>query len=62
MQSNKRTLKFLYWLMFRFMDVESIMWWVADHLIYPVALIRRYIASIINKKLGKPELPDYEIK
>lgn len=38
--------------MFRFMDLESIMWWVADHIIYPVALIRRYIASIINKKLG----------
>lgn len=54
MQKKNYTLKVLYFLMFRFMDVESIMWWVADHLIYPVALIRRYTASIINKKLNKP--------
>jgi hypothetical protein len=48
--------RFLYWLMYRFMDLESIMWWVADHFIYPVARIRRLIASIINKKVIKPNL------
>ena len=62
MQKNNLYIKILYWLMFRFIDLESIMWWVADHLIYPVARIRRLIASIINKKLGKVGIPEYEIK
>lgn len=51
MENQKRSLKVLYWFMFRLMDVESILWWIADKLIYPVALLRRRVALIINKRL-----------
>lgn len=37
--------------MFRLMDLESIMWDIADFIIKPVALLRRGVANIINNNL-----------
>jgi hypothetical protein len=56
MQNQKRGIKLLYKLMFFFMDLENLMWWIADHLIFPVALFRRYIAKKINQKLKSGEI------
>jgi len=46
-----RKLKILYWVMFRLMDIESIMWAIADAVIFPIALLRRVVAKIINNRL-----------
>lgn len=50
-ERKRKVLKFWYWVMFRLMDVESIMWWIADVLIYPIALLRRVVAKHIDYKL-----------
>lgn len=44
------------------MDCESILWWVADHIIKPTALLRRYIAKVLAKKLDKEGLFDKRIE
>ena len=37
--------------MFRLMDLETILWDIADILIKPIALLRRGVANIINKNI-----------
>lgn len=53
MENKKVKLKVLYWIMFRLMDIESILWWIADKFIYPWALLRRKVAQIIDFNLVK---------
>lgn len=53
MENTPRKIKILYFVMFRLMDLESIMWDIAEFLIKPVALLRRGVANIINNYLSK---------
>lgn len=62
MKNKTLGIKLLYWIMFRLMDCESILWWVADHIIKPTALLRRYIAKVLAKKLDKEGLFDKRIE
>jgi hypothetical protein len=51
MEKSPIKLKILYFIMYRLMDLESIMWDIADFIIKPVALLRRGVANIINNNL-----------
>lgn len=55
MENTPRKLKILYFVMFRLMDLESIMWDIAEFFIKPIALLRRGVANIINNNLKKYE-------
>lgn len=46
-------IKILYFVMYRLMDLESIMWDIAEIFIKPVALLRRGVANIINNNIKK---------
>lgn len=48
MENTPRKIKILYFVMFRLMDLESILWDIGDFLIKPIATLRRKVAKIIN--------------
>lgn len=51
MEKNTWKLKFFYWVMYRLMDLESIIWAIGECIVYPVAILRRKMARIIKNNL-----------
>jgi hypothetical protein len=51
MKKNILVTKVLYKIMFFLMNFESILWTIAEVLIYPIAFARRRIALIISKRI-----------
>jgi len=48
---KKIRLIILYFILFRIIDIESIMWDIADFMIKPFSKLRHFIALIIKKQL-----------
>ncbi len=52
MQNKSPKLKILYFILYRIMDMESLLWDITEFIVKPIAKMRQVITNIIAKELN----------